>query len=172
MRTLWILISLIVLFLFHSCTQQLHSQKVVRNGIEMLYGPVTLKQLYYDYPQWQEIQNKYQPDPALIQKLTELEDSFEVKIFLATWCSDSQREVPAFFKILDVAKLDSKISTPMWAVDRKLKLDNALPQEHNIQRVATFIFYRNGNEIGRIVESPEALLLEQDIYHILSGITE
>lgn len=167
MRIHWILISLFLIISFQACSKQQKSQKVQRNDIEMLYGPITLEQLYFDYPKWREIQSAYQSDTILVKKLSELDGHFEVKIFLATWCSDSRREVPAFFKILAEAKF--KINTQMWALDRELKLDDNLPQEYDIQRVATFIFYRDGIELGRIEESPNALLLEDDIYRILSG---
>jgi len=150
----------------------MQSNKIVKNEIEMLYGPTTLDQLYFDYPEWREIQESYQPDSSVSKALSEVEGKFEVKIFYATWCSDSRRELPAYFKIINRTKLNSLISTSMWAVDRKLKLGNGLAEDHNIERVATFIFYQNGKEIGRIIESPDALLLEQDIYAILSGASK
>lgn len=169
MRILWTLISLLIFIFVYSCAEQMHSKKIIRNDIEMLYGPISLDQLYYDYPEWQQIEQQYQPDSSVIRALSEIKDKFEVKIFFATWCSDSRRELPAFFKILNASGLRSTIKTKLWAVDRKLKLDNDLALNNEIKRVATFIFYQNGKEIGRIVESPEALLLEQDVYDILTG---
>ena len=56
----------------------------------------------------------------------------------------------------------------MWAVDRKKNLPNNLAKEYQIEYVPTFIFLKNGHEIGRIVESPEALYLEEDVLNILS----
>jgi hypothetical protein len=38
----------------------------------------------------------------------------------------------------------------------------------NIQLVPTFIFYKNNNEVGRIIENPRTSL-EQDIVNILSS---
>lgn len=134
----------------------------------MLYGKITLDQLFYDYPDWQEEYETYSPQQAVIKKLSKLNPDVKVLIFLGTWCSDSKREVPHFFKILDQAKLTSKIPIEMWAVDRKKNLPNNLSKEYQIEYVPTFIFLRKGQEIGRIVESPEALYLEEDVLKILS----
>ena len=38
----------------------------------------------------------------------------------------------------------------------------------NIEKVPTFIFYKNGIEIGRIIESPEKSI-EKDFLKILNG---
>lgn len=165
----WVLISFSAVFIITSCSNRMVSKKTMINDLEMLYGPVSIEQLYFDYPEWQEIEKQYTPNATAINKIAALKRKFEVKIFLATWCSDSRREVPRFMKIIENANLNERININLWAVDRKLHLENALAQKHKIERVATFIFYQNGIEFGRIVESPEALLLEQDVYSILSG---
>lgn len=136
----------------------------------MLYGPITLKQLYFDYPEWQQKAAEYQVDPAVLDDLKKISKSFEVKIFLGTWCSDSRREVPHFFKIMESADLMNKARIEMWAVDRKLNLDDGLNQKYDVKRVATFIFLKDGKEIGRIIESPESFLLEEDVLKILSAL--
>ena len=42
-------------------------------------------------------------------------------------------------------------------------------QKKNITRVATFIFFKEDEEIGRIIESPKSGRLEEDIRAIVSG---
>lgn len=166
------LISLLVIMLLLGCnevkTTKIESQKVVRNNIEMLYGKISLKQLYFDYPAWQKIEDEYNPDINIINQLQEIKNSCDVHIFLATWCGDSRREVPRFFKIIKEASIAERMKITMWAVDRKLTLDNGLAKKSKIERVATFIFYNKNIEIGRIVETPENLL-EQDILNILKA---
>lgn len=160
--------SLLIAMLVAGC-HTMHSQKTVRNDIEMLYGAQTLKQLYFDYPKWQEMEEAYQPDAQVIQKLSALPGPYQVKIFMATWCSDSRREVPHFMHIIKAAGLEQKMDINMWAVDRKLKLDSGLSTRYQIEKVPTFIFYQNGQEIGRIIESPNALTLEADLLTILTS---
>ena len=147
---------------------KLTSKKIIRDGREMLYGKITLEQLFYDYPDWQKEYEAYVPQVEVIKKLKALNPDVKVLIFLGTWCPDSEREVPHFFKILKQANLTLKLSVEMWAVDRKKNLPNNLAKEYQIEYVPTFIFLKNGHEIGRIVESPEALYLEEDVLNILS----
>ncbi|OQX95165.1 hypothetical protein B6I21_06810 [candidate division KSB1 bacterium 4572_119] len=167
-----LLISSLFVFALISCNHSLVSKKVVKNDIEMLYGPLSVEQLYFDYPQWQKIEEAYKPDSKVIEQLSELKGPFDVKIFLATWCSDSRREVPHFMKIINQAGLSGRLKMELFAVDRKLKLNSGLAKKYNIKRVPTFVFFRQGKELGQIVESPEALLLEQDVYTILSGASK
>ncbi len=147
---------------------KINSKKVIRDGREMLYGKITLEQLFYDYPDWQKEYEVYVPRVEVIKKLKALNPDVKVLIFLGTWCPDSEREVPHFFKILEQANLSSKLSVEMWAVDRKKNLPNNLAKEYQIEYVPTFIFLKDGREIGRIIESPEALYLEEDVLNILS----
>jgi len=134
----------------------------------MLYGAISLDQLYFDYPDWQQIEKQYKPSLKIINQFSRNMDSISVDIFLGTWCSDSKREVPAFFKVIHDAKLSDTIKINIWAVNRSKKLDNGLAQECNIELVPTFIFYRANREIGRIVEMPDGLL-EEDMLTILQS---
>ncbi len=169
-----ILLAVLVMLLAAACTPSekiaLKSQKVVRNDIEMLHGETSLDQLYFDYPQWREEMEAYKPDSALIKKLSALDKQFDLLLFFSTWCPDSKREVSRFFRIAGQAGLFPKMNMRMWALDRKLQVDNNLAQKYNIKRVPTFIFMVKGKEIGRIIESPESFLLEEDVFNILSKI--
>lgn len=102
----------------------------------------------------------------LVSNLEKAFQEIEVTVFMGTWCSDSQREVPAFFKILDALKVDVNID--MIAVDKDKLAPDGSATEAGITHVPTFIFGRNGKEINRIVEFP-VISLEQDILAILQG---
>jgi len=163
---------LAALFIFGCSTKEtprkLSSQKVVLDSIETLFGEISREQLYFDYPEWQMEETAYSPDSATLSALKTINGRFSAEIFLGTWCSDSEREVPRFFKIYDRAGLEDNLTYTLYAVNRKLKLDNGLSTRRAIERVPTFIFYINGEEIGRIVETPDDLL-EKDLLSILSG---
>lgn len=108
----------------------------------------------------------YQTDSAVIQKIKELKKGVEIAIVMATWCHDSKEQVPKFYKILDEAGIrDSKIT--LISVDRSKTAGDVDISDLDIQRVPTFIFYKKGREIGRIVESPTSLL-EKDMLLILT----
>jgi len=80
---------------------------------------------------------------------------------LGTWCSDSQEQVPGFFKVLDKIRFDKK-NVQMIAVDSAKEAGIIDLVNYNIQKVPTFIIYRKGREIGRIIEKPY-MTLEKDL---------
>ena len=109
----------------------------------------------------------YQPDAIIVKKLQRKLKKYTITIFMGTWCEDSQREVPHFYKILDAMNV-AKEDVELIAVDEEKVTPNRLEDGFDITYVPTFIFYRNGKEINRIVESP-VNSLEEDMLTILSG---
>jgi len=89
----------------------------------------------------------------------------EITVVLATWCPDSRREIPRFLKILDHAGFPDE-NIRLISVNREKKVPSMDLEYLNIQRVPTIFFFRDGAEIGRIIESPEQTL-EQDIVKIM-----
>ena len=90
-----------------------------------------------------------------------------ITIFMGTWCHDSQREVPALFKVLDQIPFNQdqlKIIGLSMAKDTPKELE----QGFDIRLTPTFNFSRSGKEIGRNVERPR-ISLEQDLLKIVSG---
>ncbi|MBK8565258.1 MAG: thioredoxin family protein [Saprospiraceae bacterium] len=85
----------------------------------------------------------------------------DLLVFMGTWCEDSQRELPHFYKILDhlghpegrlrVVALDNH-------PDRRKTSPDGAEKGWNIEYVPTFIFLKNGKELGRIVETPAVSL--------------
>lgn len=119
------------------------------------------------YAGWENLRAQdYAPDTATVATLRERWDDIEVLLFLGTWCSDSQREVPRFFKILDQAGI-SEPKITMYGLDRTKKDAEGLTVQWDVQYVPTFIFLRDGKELGRIIEKPKTTL-ESDIAEFLS----
>ncbi|WP_420572227.1 TlpA family protein disulfide reductase [Kordia sp.] len=112
---------------------------------------------YSTYPVAKEIAENVKP----------LLKDVQVKIFMGTWCEDSQREVPHFFRIIDIMKLDGK-DIEIITVDEDKMTPDHLEDGFNITNVPTFIFSKEGKELNRIVESPVESL-EKDMLSILSG---
>lgn len=105
----------------------------------------------------------YQPEDSII-RLINL-DSIKIICVMGTWCSDSRREVPHFYKILDMLKFDEK-NLRVYCVDRKKQAEGYDIDQFVIERVPTFIFYKNDSEIGRIIETPQETL-ERDLLKII-----
>jgi len=117
-------------------------------------------------PFFEENYNKYTSDENIMKQLKKKMNDVRILIVLGTWCGDSKEQVPAFYKILDGVKFsDSHIE--IIAVDRKKVGGDVDVSGLNIERVPTFVFYRNDREIGRIVEKPNSTL-EKSMLLILS----
>ncbi|CAM1363492.1 Thiol-disulfide isomerase or thioredoxin [Tenacibaculum sediminilitoris] len=110
----------------------------------------------------------YETDKGTVEKLKPYLKDIKIKGFMGTWCGDSKREVPNFYKILDEAKFDYA-NLELVTVNRQKKA-NGLEDGFNVVRVPTFIFYKKGREIGRFVEhAVDGSTVEEDFLKILSG---
>lgn len=110
------------------------------------------------------VRHYYEPKQPYWNDLKAVSDSFDVKIFAGTWCSQSEKWMPRFFRMEpELAVRDLKIIS----IDES-KLDSAgLAAKHKIEFVPTFIFFRDGKEIGRIVEKPDKRNLEKHVLEIV-----
>jgi hypothetical protein len=118
------------------------------------------------YETWRALRAQdYTPDPEAVKAIAAHGRDVETLAIVATWCPDSKRDVPRYFKILDAAGIGLEKVT-LVAVDRTKKDAEGLTGRHGITRVPTFVFFRGGAEIGRVVERP-VTTLERDIAAIL-----
>jgi thiol-disulfide isomerase/thioredoxin len=112
--------------------------------------------------------DNYRPSEDYINNLKTIDTTgLRIKIVMGTWCPDSRREVPRFLRITDMWNFPEGNITFIGVDDTK----NAPVGEYaglNIERVPTFIIYRNNIEAGRIIENPKTSL-EQDMVNILTG---
>ena len=130
---------------------------------EILYGNCDRSGLEKgDYGKiFDEYYQVYEPDQKVLDQLKLKKEGIEILIVLGTWCSDSQEQVPKFFKILDKIKFDRK-DVQLICVSSGKEAGEVDIINYNIQKVPTFIIYSKGREIGRIVESPYTTL-EKDL---------
>jgi thiol-disulfide isomerase/thioredoxin len=139
------------------------------SGLPMLLGECTreaFKDTSFNW-WWMSEYDLYNLDSAGLNQIKTGLKNVNVKIIMGTWCSDSRREVPRFFKILDAVNYPSdKVEIICVDEDKKAKGDelNGL----KIELVPTIIFYKDGNELGRIIEAPEETL-EKDMIKILTA---
>jgi thiol-disulfide isomerase/thioredoxin len=109
----------------------------------------------------------YQINSEALNKLLDInKDNLTIKIIMGTWCPDSRREVPRLMRIVDIWNFPlSKII--FIGVDHDKKSAVGEYNSLNIEKVPTFIFYKNNIEAGRIIENPTTSL-EQDMVSILT----
>ncbi len=110
--------------------------------------------------EWQEKYDKYAPAADMISALkSKLGDDLKITVYLGLWCPDSRNNVPPFLKIMDL--LGTGAAVQYFDVPRKASRDvKYYVEDLKVERVPTFIFYREGKEIGRIVERPKTGMIE------------
>ena len=91
--------------------------------------------------------------------------NIKVRIFMGTWCGDSKREVPRFFKIVQHLGITSQ-QIEMIALKRNRQSPTHEEIGQNIHHVPTFVICQNQKELGRIVENP-VKSLEDDLVKIV-----
>lgn len=155
-----------------SFSQSLNHIKIYGKGKEMLLGEIDKKGLTTNsFNQWfSKNHDEYLVNSNVVNRLKDSLNQYEIKVFLGTWCGDSKKEVPRFYKIIEATKFPEE-QLHVVAVDRTEEAYKQSPNGEekglNIHRVPTFIFYKNGKEINRIVEHPKETL-ERDILSIVT----
>ncbi|KAB1160368.1 tetratricopeptide repeat protein [Tenacibaculum aiptasiae] len=162
-------------FFLISCiisAQQINKTTLDSKGRVMLLGKTNKKAFETkDFSWFQKNYEDYITNKDVINEFKEQLKDYTIKVFYGSWCGDSKRGIPKFYKVLDEAGYDLK-NLEAIAVDRKPEAYKASPNGEekglNIHRVPTFIFYKNNREVGRIVESPKQDY-ERDMLAITQG---
>lgn len=145
-------------------------------GIQLL-GEVIKDDFPRLLPQWGKEFSSYVPEAEDMVTLAAVEEDISIICILGTWCGDSEREVPRFWKILQETG-NTHLELTMFSVGRSkdqeareilanIGFDEPLRKTYGVELVPTFIFMSGETELGRIVETPEGTL-EQDAANILS----
>ncbi|TZF98512.1 thioredoxin family protein (plasmid) [Chryseobacterium panacisoli] len=156
--------------------QQLSAQKVVVNREvdtqkdgKMLLGNQLKEQfLKAPYADWYvKEHDEYALDQKAVSELKkEKIGTYDIIVFMGTWCEDSHRDFPRLMKILEAVNYpENKLN--IIAVNRKKESPTGDESLYNIQKVPTIILKRYGKEIGRIVEMPTTGYIERDLVEIL-----
>ncbi len=148
-----------------------------QDGSKVVLGEVAREDIVSNIAGWDAEYYSYVPDETILGDLAGRLGGIEIVLVIGTWCSDSHREVPRIWKVLDSIGF-SPGALKTFAVERaKAASEAALPQElvdwsknvrdyYAIKAVESVIVYRNGVEIGRFVEAP-AKSIEADLLEIL-----
>jgi hypothetical protein len=132
---------------------------------KVLTGPLTVADLI-ELPGWfGEEYLTYQPAREYLDRIPEFLTDVDIVCFVGTWCSDSKRDVPRMIRIFQTKNLPPE-KLQLIGVDRAKRSPGGEAGKYDIDRVPTFVFLRDGKEIGRIVEAPLASL-EKDMLGII-----
>lgn len=108
----------------------------------------------------------YHPEAAIIEHLHPLLLNKRITIILGTWCSDCQRELPRFLKVIDHAGFPYDQLT-IISVDQEKSPGEEMKEVPNFTKIPVFILTNtDGSELGRITEIPE-ISLEHDLLALI-----
>jgi len=154
----------------------LHRVELDKYGTVFL-GDITREDFEEKLADWTGEYFDYVPDETVVNELTPLIHDVKITCILGTWCSDSEREVPRLWKILDGAQYPDTELTMLAVGSSRFTRDMPIPPDvfdwslnvksfYDVTLVPTMIITRNGKELGRIIETPKDTL-EKDLLAIL-----
>ena len=124
---------------------------------------LTREKIFATGPEWQQKYDNFQPSQDMLDAIkSKLGADDSIEVYLGLWCPDSRNHVPTFIKMLD--KLGTSVPVRYFGLPRKANKEvKYYYEEKQVEKVPTFIFYRNGKEIGRIVEKPKTGIVEDTL---------
>jgi thiol-disulfide isomerase/thioredoxin len=134
-----------------------------KTGEQIIVGVYSRDIMYL--PDWEDAYFNYEVDEIAADELIPLTENIKIFIIGAQWCSDSRDVIPALYKVLDYLSFpEDDVEVIMVNRDKKGLSDEV--DALGIDFVPTIIFYKNGEEIGRIIEQPFENI-ERDMLSIL-----
>jgi thiol-disulfide isomerase/thioredoxin len=140
------------------------------SGNKVLKGFITKAQLVGDSSfTWfaKNIQG-YTPWAQTVEALKANKDSIHILAFGGTWCDDTKYMLPKFYALADAAGFPQDRIT-LLGVDHSKKTIQHLSETFNVTLVPTFIVFKNGKEIGRVVEWGKYGMFDKELGEIISG---
>jgi thiol-disulfide isomerase/thioredoxin len=131
-------------------------------------GEMSMDKLWETVPVWRSVMNNYEPNAQAVIAIESNDNDTTVTLALGTWCPDSKNYIPRLIKALRAAGND-KIQVKLVGIDNQFREPVTTVQPRRITNVPTVIVERGGREIGRIVETPGAPTMEEDLASILNG---
>jgi thiol-disulfide isomerase/thioredoxin len=131
-------------------------------------GAMSIEELWETAPVWRAIADHYQPDAALIERLRKIDQPITLEIVLATWCGDSRQHVPRLLKSIASAA-NPHIKVELIGIDADFLQPMEVIAGRNITNVPTVIVKSDTRELGRMVETPAAATVEEDVCDVVSG---
>jgi len=139
-----------------------------RPGEKTIKGHLTRAMLETDTSfKWYATNYKsYKARPDALESLRKQADSVEIVAFMGTWCEDSHFIIPQLIALLDSAQFP-KDKSSLIGVDRNKKTVGRLCQALNVTLVPTIIVFKNGKELGRVVEYGKYGMFDKELAEIL-----
>ncbi|MBC7384209.1 MAG: thioredoxin family protein [Bacteroidia bacterium] len=160
----------LIIFTLSTCTMP-KKYTIKKIDGELIINGIIKKEVLMNtknYPWFNKVYNAYLPEPKYIKMLQPLAKELKVLIIAGSWCGDTKRELPVFYKVADQIELNSD-QVELIMVDKNKKCNVFNISILQVSNIPTFIIYINGKEKGRIIEST-TVNMEHDMAEILQII--
>lgn len=162
-----IILWLLCLVALVGCTAQKSYYTKGKGSKKIVSGRMSLDELNQekDFPWYFNGVRAYSPDVLVVSNLKQHATGLGVIIFAGSWCSDTHVNMPKMIKVLQEMGVGSnQIEVIMLDFKKQSLWFNA--GVFNITNVPTFIFFKNGKMVGKIVEQFNTSA-EQDLQDLL-----
>ena len=144
------LIILLTSLFFMSCV---HSN----DSIDYALGEVNQQDLLTDYESFAISYQEFAIEIEQKKQVEQWPSNLKVDVYFATWCHDSEREVPHLLKAL---QKNNQIKVMLLALDYQKSEPKGRAKKANVKYTPTFVVSLAGKELGRIIERPIKSLVD------------
>ena len=128
-------------------------------------GVFTAEQVLEHSEQYADAAFIYIPDADALDVFSRVKEAITIKLFYRTDCIDSIHHVPPFIKTIQLAD-NPFITVEYIGVNRAKDEPADMVAGWDIQLVPTFVVLHGGEEIGRVIETPQ-VKIEVDLAQML-----
>jgi len=154
MNKFFIFLSLLLLGLVYQCKTASTLNSYAVNGEYIMDGRAKQKD-FVGNPKCKWFDScyvAYKANQSFINSLKPMSTEIKVVVVAGSWCEDTQRELPHFYKVMnEVGVSENQIELIM--VDRKKHSSAFNVSALDVKNIPAIIFYKDGKEQGRIVEA-------------------
>ncbi len=125
--------------------------------VEYALGEVNQQELIAHYQTFALSYQKFDIKKEQTEQIKQWPATLNIDIYFATWCHDSQREVPHLLKAL---QKNNQVTVLLIALDYQKSEPQERAKQAKVKYTPTFIVSLAGKEIGRIIEKPKKSLVD------------
>jgi thiol-disulfide isomerase/thioredoxin len=154
MNKFFVFLSLLLLGLVYQCKTASTYHSYIVNGEYIMDGRAKQKD-FVGNPKCKWFDSSYaayKTNQSFVNSLKPMSTEIKVVVVAGSWCEDTQRELPHFYKVMnEVGVSENQIELIM--VDRKKQSSAFNASALDVKNIPAIIFYKDGKEQGRIVEA-------------------
>lgn len=142
-------------------------QRVKILRVPPILGPTSAEEIVRQLPAYRRGMDEYTPNAGAVTAIRGVSKKIALEVWFGSWCPHCRAVVPRFLKVMQAAA-NTNLSISFQGVPREFgTYTPALAKD--VKGLPTFIFMKDGKEIGRIRGEPPSGTLEEEIARILRG---